>query len=68
MPNRCVEETQRTAILALRGQGFGARRIQSELRLYEKMNFSLSMIHKVLKAAHVAPLAIAQRLEEWQFT
>jgi transposase InsO family protein len=50
-----------TAILRLRGDGLGARRIQGELRLHADRQLSLATIHKVLKAARVKPLVKAHR-------
>jgi len=60
-PNRKVTDTDRTTILALRRQGNGARRIQSELRLHAEREFSLATIHKVLTAAKAKPLVKPRR-------
>ena len=43
------------------GEGNGARRIQTELRLFEQTEFSLATIHKVLTAAKVKPLIKPKR-------
>jgi transposase InsO family protein len=40
----------------MRGEGIGARRIQTELRLFGHTEFALATIHKVLTAARVKPL------------
>lgn len=61
MPNRKVNEGERERILQLRESRFGARRIQGEVRLYEGISFSLSTIHKVLKAANAKPLVKIKR-------
>ena len=50
-----------STILRLRGEGNGARRIQTELRLFEQTEFSLATIHKVLTAANVKPLIRPKR-------
>lgn len=55
-PNRKVSEVDRANILRMRTEQKGARRIQSELRLYEQKELSLRTIHKVLNAAQVKPL------------
>lgn len=60
-PRRKLADTDRTAILALRDQGNGARRIQSELRLHAERELSLATIHKVLTAAKVKPLVKPRR-------
>ena len=60
-PSRKLTDTDRTAFLALREQGNGARRIQSELRLPAERELSLATIHKVLTAAKVKPLVKPKR-------
>lgn len=60
-PKRKVTEQDRASILALRTQGNGARRIQSELRLHAERELSLATIHKVLTAARVRPLIKPRR-------
>lgn len=60
-PYRKVTDKDRTAILALRKQGNGARRIQSELRLHVERELSLATIHKVLTAAKAKPLVKPRR-------
>src|SRR4249919_25413 len=49
-PNRKLTDADRAAILCLRDQNKGARRIQIELRLASQREFSLATIHKVLHA------------------
>ena len=60
-PNRKVTEQDRARILRLRSESNGARRIQTELRLFEQTEFSLATIHKVLTAAQVKPLIKPKR-------
>jgi hypothetical protein len=60
-PNRKLTDQDQAAILRLRGEGNGARRIQTELRLFEQTKFSLATIHKVLTAANVKPLIKPKR-------
>jgi hypothetical protein len=60
-PNAKLTERDRARILKLREADFGARRIQSELRLYDDINYSLATIHKVLKGAQVKPLVKPKR-------
>ena len=60
-PNRKLTDRDRSAILRLRGEGNGARRIQTELRLFDQTEFSLATIHKVLTAANVKPLVRPKR-------
>ena len=60
-PNRKLTDQDRSMILRLRGDGNGARRIQTELRLFEQTEFSLATIHKVLTAANVKPLIKPKR-------
>jgi transposase InsO family protein len=60
-PNRKLTDQDRSTILRLRGEGDGARRIQTELRLFEQTEFSLATIHKVLTAAKVKPLIRPKR-------
>src|SRR5258706_3612591 len=55
-PNRKVTDQDRSTILQMRGDGIGARRIQTELRLFGQTEFALPTIHKVLTAARVRPL------------
>ncbi len=50
-PNTKLSDRDKATILSLRSEGFGARRIQNELRLYQDISFSLSTIHRVLTAA-----------------
>jgi len=59
-PNAKLSERDKAAILKLRSDGFGARRIQKELRLYQEISFSLSTIHRVLTAAGT-PLLVRPR-------
>jgi len=59
-PNAKLSDRDKAAILSLRGEGFGARRIQNELRLYHDISFSLSTIHWVLTAA-ATPLLVRLR-------
>ena len=60
-PNSKLTDRDRSAILRLRSEGNGARRIQTELRLFEQTEFSLATIHKVLTAANVKPLVRPKR-------
>lgn len=60
-PNRKVNESEHAHILRLRDEKKGARRIQSELRLYEQKSYSLRTIHKVLKTAEVKLLVKPKR-------
>ena len=55
-PNRKLTDQDRSTILQLRGEGNGARPIQTELRLFGQTEFALATIHKVLTAANVKPL------------
>src|SRR5258706_1605798 len=55
-PNRKLTDQDRSTILQMRGEGIGARRIQTELRLFGHAEFALATIHKVLTAARVRPL------------
>ncbi len=55
-PNQKVSESDRAAILRLRAEHKGARRIQNELRLHEQRELSLATIHKILCQARVKPL------------
>ena len=65
-PNRKLTEPDRANILRLRQEGNGARRIQTELRLFEQTEFSLATIHKVLTAAKVKPLIKPKRSQKPQ--
>jgi transposase InsO family protein len=60
-PKRKMSEADRQEILGMRNEGKGARRIQSEMRLYKEREFSLASIHKVLSTAKVAPLVRRRR-------
>jgi len=60
-PNRKLTDQDRSMILRLRGEGNGARRIQTELRLFAQTEFSLATIHKVLTVANVKPLIKPKR-------
>ena len=60
-PTRKLTDQDRSTILQLRSEGNGARRIQTELRLFEQTEFSLATIHKVLTAAKVKPLIRPKR-------
>lgn len=53
-PNRKLTDADRAAILWLRDQNKGARRIQIELRLASQREFSLATIHKKAQAASTA--------------
>jgi transposase InsO family protein len=56
-----LTDTDRSAILDLRGRGNGARRIQTELYLHSDRRLALATIHKVLVAAKVKPLVKPRR-------
>ncbi|VVE54648.1 hypothetical protein PSP20601_04925 [Pandoraea sputorum] len=58
---RKVSDADRATMLRLRAERKGARRIQSELRLYEQRERSLATIHKVLCEASVKPLGRPRR-------
>ncbi len=60
-PNQKVTQADQEAILRMRNENKGARRIQSELHLYEQKELSLRTIHKVLVAAQVKPLIKPKR-------
>ncbi len=60
-PNRKVTEVDLAAILRMRSEKKGARRIQSELRLYEQKELSLRTIDKVPHAAQSKPLIRLKR-------
>ena len=60
-PNRKLTDQDRSTILQLRGEGNGARPIQTELRLFGQTEFALATIHKVLTAANVKPLVKPRR-------
>lgn len=60
-PHRKITKADQATILRMRGENKGARRIQSELRLYEQKEWSLRTIHKVLVAAEVKPLVKPKR-------
>src|SRR5947207_2842291 len=60
-PKRKPTNQDRATTLRLCGEGNGARRIQTELRLFEQTEFSWATIHKVLTAAKVKPLIKPRR-------
>jgi transposase-like protein len=60
-PNRKLTDQDRSTIPRLRGEGNSARRIQTELRLFEQTEFALATIRKVLTAANVKPLIRPKR-------
>ena len=60
-PNSKLTDRDRSTILRLRREGNGARRIQTEVRLFELPEFSLATIHKVLTMASVKPLVRPKR-------
>lgn len=60
-PNTKLTKADKEKILNLRREQKGARRIQNELRLYERKDFSLATIHKVLSTAKVKPLVKPKR-------
>jgi hypothetical protein len=59
-PNAKLSERDKAAILKLRSDGFGARHLQNELRLYQDISFSLSTIHRELTVAGT-PLLVRPR-------
>ena len=62
-PKQKVFRKERALILRLRkDRNLGARRIQSELRMYRDIDLSISSIHKVLTQASVKPLVMPKRV------
>jgi transposase InsO family protein len=63
-PRRKIFVTERELILSMRqDRNIGARRIQSELRLYGSLDLSITAVQKVLRQAAVKPLRKPRRTE-----